>query len=79
MAAATEDIATFARWLAAVLDWRDANPGPSAALDRLGDWNSLAILQLAVAFDEQYGLDLSAQRIAECRTVADLHRLLSPP
>lgn len=73
---ANEDIGSFARWLLSVVDWPEADPDPNAPLESLGNWNSLAILQVAVAFDERYGLDLSAQRIAECRTLADLHGLL---
>lgn len=54
-------------------------PGTINAEDRLADledWDSLTLMSFMAKVNTSYGLILSPQRIAQCKTVNDLEELL---
>jgi acyl carrier protein len=56
-----------------------AEPGTATGaetLESLEGWDSLAVISFMCLADERFGINLQAGRIAECRTVLDLIRLL---
>ena len=55
-------------------------PGTISAEDRLADledWDSLTLMSFMAKVNTSYGLILSPQRIAQCKTVNDLEELLN--
>jgi len=55
-------------------------PGTINAEDRLADledWDSLTLMSFMAKVNTSYGLILSPQRIAQCKTVNDLEELLN--
>jgi acyl carrier protein len=53
---------------------------PDMSLDDVGNLDSMAVLEVQALADEQFGVLLEPRTIADCKTVADLCRLvkLSP-
>lgn len=43
-----------------------------------GTWDSLAILSLIGLAEEEWGLELTAEQLSECRTVGDIAVLFAP-
>lgn len=57
----------------------EAEPGTLKGDERLRDlerWDSLAVMSYIALVDEQLGISVSAQSIAEARTVSDLVALV---
>lgn len=65
-----------------IIDLEDATqslPGrikPDTALKTLEGWDSLAFVSFIAAVQDRFGVDLSAEDLLSCQTVADLHTLL---
>jgi acyl carrier protein len=65
-----------------IIDLEDAIqslPGrvtPDTVLKSLEGWDSLAFVSLISAVQDRYGVDLSAEDLLSCETVADLHTML---
>ena len=45
---------------------------PEMLLDQLRGWDSFAMLEIQMAFDEELGVDLDPQQVGACRTVKEL-------
>lgn len=50
--------------------------GPAASTENLPQWDSLAHLQICLAFQERYGVSLSMEAIASATSVVKLAELL---
>lgn len=48
----------------------------SESLGELEDWDSLAVLAFIAMIDNNFGITLNAEKIANCKTVDDLGALL---
>lgn len=46
------------------------------ALDKLPEWDSLAVISFIALADSTYGVMLQPKKINECKTVDDLARLI---
>ncbi|MFT3859617.1 MAG: phosphopantetheine-binding protein [Aquabacterium sp.] len=51
--------------------------GPETVLKSIEGWDSLAFVSFIAAVQDRYGVELSAEDLLSCRTVTDLHHLLS--
>lgn len=49
---------------------------PAAELAQLPNWDSMSVLGLLAGIDEKFDLQLDASRLAACKTVADLWRVV---
>jgi len=50
--------------------------GSEKLMEQAAGWNSLAVVSFIGMVDEQFGVTLSPQAIADCKTVNDLITLL---
>jgi acyl carrier protein len=48
-----------------------------ARLDEIAVWDSMAVIAFVAAVDEKLGVQLEAERLAVCQTVADLVALVA--
>jgi acyl carrier protein len=61
--------------LAEIIDTDVSNLSPDADLESLG-WSSLGVVSFIAFADENFGVILEPRRLAACKTVGDLTRLL---
>jgi acyl carrier protein len=66
----------FYEGLAEILEVPVSEIGPNFSLADHG-WDSLAIISCVALIDEVFGQLVAGSALAECRTVADLERLVS--
>ena len=66
----------FYEGLAEILEVPVSEVGPQLGLAAHG-WDSLAIISCVALIDEVFGQLVAGSALAECRTVADLERLVT--
>ena len=72
----TENTARVAALVASVLNLLNDAVGPEATMESIGPWDSLAQLNICLAFQEKFGVDLDMETIATATSVAKLAELL---
>ena len=50
---------------------------PDTTFSDLDEWNSMAVVQLVVMIDEEYGKSVSPIEIRKCNTLKDIYCLIS--
>lgn len=65
----------FYEGLAEILEVEPTEVTPEMTLDE-GVWDSLAIVSTIALIDEVYDRTVSADALAECRTVGDIEKLV---
>ena len=65
----------FYSQLAEIIDTDVSSITPEADLEGLG-WSSLAVVSFIAFADENFGIILEPRKLAACKTVGDLTRLL---
>jgi acyl carrier protein len=69
------DLKVFYTQLAEVIDTDVSNINPEAELEGLG-WSSLAVVSFIAFADENFGMVLEPRKLATCKTIGDLIKLL---
>jgi acyl carrier protein len=68
--------ADVAALVASVLKLTDGTVGADASMENLPQWDSLAQLNICLAFQERFGVNMDMQAIATSTSVASLAALL---
>lgn len=69
------EIQEFIEKFADALDIMDtSNIEANTALSDLDGWSSLALVQVVVFFDEEFGKEVSIEDLKKCNTINDLYQ-----
>jgi acyl carrier protein len=71
------DLASFVNQFESAID--GIEPGSisgDTVLDSLQVWDSLALLSVLAIADAEYGVTVSGIEVRDCKTVADIHKLI---
>jgi acyl carrier protein len=72
----SENTVAVSALVASVLNLPASTVGADASMENLPNWDSLAHLNICLAFQERFGLDLDMETIANSTSVAKLVELL---
>ncbi|HUB00956.1 MAG TPA: acyl carrier protein [Terracidiphilus sp.] len=68
--------ASVAALVASVLNLPVSAVGVDASMETIAQWDSLAQLNICLAFQEEFRVDMDMETIAACTSVAKLAKLL---
>lgn len=70
------EIQVFIEKFAEVLDVDSSSLTPETEFADLDEWNSMAVVQVVVMIDEEFGQSVTPVDIRKCVTLADIFNLL---
>lgn len=68
----------FKAGLAEALEVEESVLEPGYVLEESEMWDSMTIVTVIALIDEHYGKSVEGERLAKCRTVADIDALVEP-
>jgi|TARA_B110000467_G_C18268301_1_gene450736 acyl carrier protein len=66
----------FLVFLEELLELEQGSIKSSDQLDRLEDWDSLAVISFLAGVDKHFGITLEPEKVVACQTVNDLNKLM---
>lgn len=51
--------------------------GINVELEEFDEWDSMGYISMMVMLDEEYGKEVNANQLKDCKTLADLYELVS--